>query len=694
MMLRRCIVALVVVQVVIVAYMGEGMIRDRTDLPIIPVLCGILAVASLKKAFRIPVNTRRKRLLLEVLALFFLLKWKVINPQLGLLLKMAPFTDYLFLFNLAQYLLVFQALELFLHVRDAKQPNRAPFFLVPLCAVGVVACVSDYSLTSAMQQGEKVRQGSIFLTALFTTVFAITMIAMQQRHLHKSGWLRYVFCALLLIVALLAGTTSSLALHENQWKVDHTFAQLMGYRFAGLSASGFSRQANLNSLISAKHANMKRVALRVVGKDQPGYFRALAFESYNGTQWRLPASRKSLLGKKMAPAVLPNQEPNDYFFTLVEPKEKPLRVLDVWPDPTMKDLLFMPQRTSCLAAPVDAIQVDENRSVLAPTITPGASYRLAVGEENQPESISEDMKRRYTTIPEDLDPRIRTLAQSVLQGKPTTPAKLAAVQSYFTSNYEYLLGATFPPEVDPLTYFLLDQPPAHCEFFAAGAAILLRLGGIPARYVTGFVVAEEHPFGGYWLARSRDAHAWVEAWDEDRGWVIVEATPASGLPMQDAEGRAGYLWDYVKLQAQRLKTLLQQGVKRILLTLVRTLRHALLDTIAGRVLLCAFAALMFYRWITGISRRPRRQVSPEIQEFRRLLRQMDHQVKKRGVVRRDNETIRQFAQRLVENGAEEPWRNAASEWYLAYSRFRYRQRDLKDGHEPSHWPKPLPSLSQ
>ena len=30
-------------------------------------------------------------------------------------------------------------------------------------------------------------------------------------------------------------------------------------------------------------------------------------------------------------------------------------------------------------------------------------------------------------------------------------------------------------QIDPLTWFLLEKPPAHCEYFAAGATMLLRL---------------------------------------------------------------------------------------------------------------------------------------------------------------------------------------------------------------------------
>ena len=58
------------------------------------------------------------------------------------------------------------------------------------------------------------------------------------------------------------------------------------------------------------------------------------------------------------------------------------------------------------------------------------------------------------------------------------------------------------------------------------AVLLLRSLGVPARYVTGYVVDEYNSDTGRWLARNLDAHAWVEAYDDRaQRWVAVESTP-------------------------------------------------------------------------------------------------------------------------------------------------------------------------
>jgi hypothetical protein len=82
-----------------------------------------------------------------------------------------------------------------------------------------------------------------------------------------------------------------------------------------------------------------------------------------------------------------------------------------------------------------------------------------------------------------------------------------------------------PPGVAPLDYFLNVSHEGYCQHYAGAMALLLRMGGVPARVVTGFSP------GGYsarhkaWIVRDTDAHAWVEAWFDRFGWVTFDPTP-------------------------------------------------------------------------------------------------------------------------------------------------------------------------
>ena len=60
-------------------------------------------------------------------------------------------------------------------------------------------------------------------------------------------------------------------------------------------------------------------------------------------------------------------------------------------------------------------------------------------------------------------------------------------------------------------------------------AMLLRMGGIPTRVVTGFTPGGYSKSKQAWIVRDTDAHSWVEAWFDDWGWVTFDPTPA-GTP--------------------------------------------------------------------------------------------------------------------------------------------------------------------
>jgi hypothetical protein len=103
-----------------------------------------------------------------------------------------------------------------------------------------------------------------------------------------------------------------------------------------------------------------------------------------------------------------------------------------------------------------------------------------------------------------------------------------AVNAYLRKGFRY---TERPPEpgsgVEPLDAFLFDSKRGYCQHFSGAMALLLRMGGVPARVATGFSP------GGYskrqqaWIVRDTDAHSWVEAWFEGHGWVTLDPTPAA-----------------------------------------------------------------------------------------------------------------------------------------------------------------------
>ena len=130
-----------------------------------------------------------------------------------------------------------------------------------------------------------------------------------------------------------------------------------------------------------------------------------------------------------------------------------------------------------------------------------------------------------TQKPDNLDPRIPELARAMAGEAVSDEAKARAIEARLRHDYGYTLELPAKPVADPLANFLFVRKKGHCEYFASALAVMLRTLGIPARVVTGFQSGVFNPLSGWQVVRASDAHAWVEAWLEDSGWTVFDATP-------------------------------------------------------------------------------------------------------------------------------------------------------------------------
>lgn len=131
----------------------------------------------------------------------------------------------------------------------------------------------------------------------------------------------------------------------------------------------------------------------------------------------------------------------------------------------------------------------------------------------------------YTQLPQD------TLAgaQQILQGLGITDETLILeaamkIQSFVRECANYDLNTEKMPEEfsDFALWFLEESETGYCVHFATAATVLLRAAGIPARYVEGYM-ARSNAATTHVLAS--DAHAWVEYYLPEVGWIVLEPTP-------------------------------------------------------------------------------------------------------------------------------------------------------------------------
>lgn len=174
-------------------------------------------------------------------------------------------------------------------------------------------------------------------------------------------------------------------------------------------------------------------------------------------------------------------------------------------------------------------------------VSPGESYtvvsrlpvrspRAAVPPLTQPE--------RYLALPA-ASPKIARLARRVTQGAATPREKVERLTRYLRGHYQYTLRPNIPGQTpDVASYFLFRSHRGYCVHFATALAVCLRTLHIPARVALGYLPGEWDPDRQVFVVRQHDAHAWVEAYLPDGGWMPFDATPA-GAP---AAERAPSCW--------------------------------------------------------------------------------------------------------------------------------------------------------
>ena len=79
----------------------------------------------------------------------------------------------------------------------------------------------------------------------------------------------------------------------------------------------------------------------------------------------------------------------------------------------------------------------------------------------------------------------------------------------------------------PLASFLFADRQGYCQQFSGAMALLLRMGGVPARVASGFTPGRYDRRRKEYVVRDLDAHSWVEAYFPGIGWVTFDPTPAA-----------------------------------------------------------------------------------------------------------------------------------------------------------------------
>lgn len=102
----------------------------------------------------------------------------------------------------------------------------------------------------------------------------------------------------------------------------------------------------------------------------------------------------------------------------------------------------------------------------------------------------------------------------------------SAICSYLKDTTSYTLkpGRT-PDDRDFVEFFLKENKKGYCVHYATSAVMMFRYMGIPARYAEGFSFHANKMTSGSIDVPDQSAHAWVEIFDSEKGWIPIEVTP-------------------------------------------------------------------------------------------------------------------------------------------------------------------------
>lgn len=333
---------------------------------------------------------------------------------------------------------------------------------------------------------------------MFLSVFLTTAVLINLNHRHGKLPMHLKLSARIMLQALPLMILLFFLfprIHGNLW----------GFAGKTVGKSGFTEHLELGDVIDIVQDDT--VAFRVefeeeMPKPSRLYWRGIVFWHFDGKSW----GRESSIPGRQTPIIGAN--PISYTVTLEPHFKRWLFALDLpisvtgWvnirDDHTIRSRRRVRQRITYNAESYTAYKTGEMK--------PWDANALSFPDRGNPKTVALGFKwAQQTNSPEEIVQK--------------------AMEYFRKSRFTYSLN---PPVVhnDIIDDFLFESRTGYCEHFASAFALLMRAAQIPARIVGGYLGGERNPFGNYIIVRQSDAHAWVEVWLPEKGWVRVDPTVA------------------------------------------------------------------------------------------------------------------------------------------------------------------------
>lgn len=446
----------------------------------------------------------------------------------------------------------------------------------------------------------------------------------------------------------------------------------MFHRFNPDSYFGFNPYLDL----SLRGELSNRVVMQVKSQ-APGYWRGLAFDQYTGEGWAISEQTPQSVALvndlvELHPPTIPGLRYQQVVQTYHISGPLP-------------NLVFSMYFPATIYFPASLLYQDSEDALRIPFyLEPGTVYTVIsqVPEDPLPSlarsnmSYPERIKAHYLQLPNELPWRVKQLALNITGGKNGPYFKVMALIDWLRQ-YPYELNIPpLPSGRDAVDHFIFDLRKGYCEQFSSALAVMARSIGIPSRLVTGYATGMYNPVTMNYEVKEKDAHAWVEIYFADFGWVPFDPSPPyPGMPatLTKPSGVVGlsvflgyvksWIEDHLHFSLGLPQAEFPPAAKKIFFLL------------GGMVLIIGFFALGQFS-AKNKAGSPKKDFSKELrrQRLKEVYLKLEKRLAKQGYVRQPYETQFELAEKLPSGSFEAQ----VKDWVLRYVEERYSLRPLSE----------------
>lgn len=283
-----------------------------------------------------------------------------------------------------------------------------------------------------------------------------------------------------------------------------------------MSPGMFSKLAETDELAFRVEFDDRTPPLRAL------YWRGLVLSRFDGRTWRQSDFRQRV--KDIRAYYRINEENKPYRYRLIM-------------EPSERHWMFVLSGT--LEDDADSHYYDDFTLQQGRQIDSRQSWQLVSWPQSQRLLHDNSIQRQASLqLPDGFNPQTLALADQLRAAADSDLDYLQRVLDFFKdNNFVYTLE---PPLLGrhSVDDFLFGSRQGFCEHYASAFTVLARAGGVPARVVTGYQGGDINPYEQHVTVRQLDAHAWVEVWLQDKGWIRMDPTYAVAPQRIDRGGQA------------------------------------------------------------------------------------------------------------------------------------------------------------